>query len=84
MEENEGRTVSEPEMSFRMVSDRVSLQVKAPDMDPPLVEISGYDLRIRVNYALIKSLDDVDSTAAAVGDLFKQMILEDLLGKKNI
>ena len=83
MENNENKTVKEPELTFKMVSDRVVLSVKNPDIEEPLCELSGYDLRVRFNFAYIKSLEDVEIASAAIGELFKNMILEELLGKNK-
>lgn len=83
METEENKTVKEPEVTFKMIQDRVFLRVSNPDIEEPLCELSGYDLRIRFNFAYIKSLEDVEIASAAIGDLFKNMILEELLGKNK-
>ncbi len=83
METEENKTVKEPEVTFKMIQDRVFLRVSNPEIEEPLCELSGYDLRIRFNFAYIKSLEDVEIASAAIGDLFKNMILEELLGKNK-
>lgn len=83
METEENKTVKEPEVTFKMIQGRVFLRVSNPDIEEPLFELSGYDLRIRFNFAYIKSLEDVEIASAAIGDLFKNMILEELLGKNK-
>ncbi|MCR4849104.1 MAG: hypothetical protein K5920_09695 [Bacteroidales bacterium] len=83
MENNNENTVNEPELTFKMITDRVSLRISNPDIEEPLCELSGYDLRVRFNFAYIKSLEDVEIASAAIGNLFKNMILEELLGKNK-
>lgn len=73
----------EPIVQFKMMSDVMALQVKNPDIDEPLAEISGYDLRVSFNFKYLKSLEDVEIASAAIGDLFKQMMLEELLGDRK-
>lgn len=70
----------EPTVQFFMYTDLAALQVKNPDLDELLAEISGYDLRVRFNFKYIKSLHDVEVASAAIGDIFKRIMLEQLLG----
>ena len=79
--EEENKLVDEPMVQFKSISDVVALQVKNPEIEEPLAEISGYDLRVSFNLKYLKSLKDVDAAATAMGDLFKQMMLEELLSK---
>lgn len=73
----------EPTVSFKSISDVVALQVKNPEIEEPLAEISGYDLRVSFNLKYIKNLEDVESASAAFAGLFRQMMLEELLGNKK-
>lgn len=77
---DEQKLEGEPIVQFRSISDVVALQVKNPEIEEPLAEISGYDLRVSFNLKYLKSLQDVEAASAAIGDLFKQMMLEELLG----
>lgn len=80
---DDNNKITEPSVQFKSISDVVALQVKNPDIEEPLAEISGYDLRVSFNFKYIKTLQDVESASFAIGDLFKQMMLEELLKNKK-
>ena len=81
--EEDNKLKDEPIVQFRSISDVVALQVKNPEIEEPLAEISGYDLRVSFNFKYLKSLEDVEIASAGIGDLFKQMMLEELLGDRK-
>ena len=81
--EEKSELKDEPIVQFKSISDVMALQVKNPEIEEPLAEISGYDLRVSFNFKYLKSLEDVEIASAAIGNLFKNMILEELLGKNK-
>lgn len=74
---------SEPKVQFRYMSDRDVLLIKNADIDQPLAEISGYDLQINFNMEFIKSVEDVETVIQGMGELWRKMILSQLLQAKN-
>ena len=47
------------------------------------MEISGYDLDVRFNRNVIKTVQDVESLLDGIKDLFRKIIMEDLIGDDN-
>ncbi len=75
--------VDEPTVEFKYISDRTAFTVKNPDINKILLEISGYDLQINFNMEYIKSIEDVEATISGIGDLFRDMIMNQLLSNKQ-
>lgn len=82
MEENK-QTQDEPKIEFRLISDRGLYEVRNADIDKPLVEISGYDLQINFNMEYINSIQDVEAAVEGLGQLFRDIIMEQLLKYKQ-
>ena len=72
---------NEPEVVFNSQSDRRFFSVKSED--ETMMEISGYDLDVRFNRNVIKTVQDVESLLDGIKDLFRKIIMEDLIGDDN-
>lgn len=73
------QTSNEPEVVFKALSDRQRYQIKTEDDLYTVMEISGYDLNIRWNRDLLKDIADVESLLDGLKDMFRQLIMKDLL-----
>lgn len=73
----------EPEVVFNTLSDRRILAVQTEETHETIMEISGYDLQIKFNRDKLKSIEDIESLLEGLKSLFKQMVMEDLLGNKE-
>lgn len=74
---------NEPEVVFNSQSDRRFFSVKSEDGKETMMEISGYDLDVRFNRNVIKTVQDVESLLNGIKDLFRKIIMEDLIGDDN-
>ena len=74
---------NEPEVVFNSQSDRRFFSVKSEDGNETMMEISGYDLDVRFNRNVIKTVQDVESLLDGIKDLFRKIIMEDLIGDDN-
>lgn len=88
MEEQEEKDVNlpdvpEPEVKFKLISDKSVMNVVNADNKEVLIEISGYDLQINFNMQYLKSVEDIDAACKGVADLFRETIMEKLLEYKN-
>lgn len=84
MEEQEEKDVqlpdvAEPEVKFRLISDRDVMNIESGDNGEKLIEISGYDLQINFNMQYLKSVEDITAACNGVADLFRETIMEKLL-----
>lgn len=75
--ENETDTVS-----FK-TNDRTVYGVQGYDGNELMAVISGYDLNISFNMRLINSLSDAENCANALADVFYELLMEELIVKKN-
>lgn len=69
----------EPKIEFNSITDLRTLSVYSADGKEELVKISGYDLRVAFEMKYLKSLEDVESAVTGISDLFRQLILSQLL-----
>ena len=74
---------NEPEVVFNSQSDRRFFSVKSEDGNETMMEISGYDLDVRFNRNVIKTVQDVENLLDGIKDLFRKIIMEDLIGDDN-
>lgn len=74
---------NEPEVVFNSQSDRRFFSVKSEDGKETMMEISGYDMDVRFNRNVIKTVQDVESLLDGIKDLFRKIIMEDLIGDDN-
>lgn len=74
---------NEPEVVFNSQSDRRFFSVKSEDGKETMMEISGYDLDVRFNRNVIKTIQDIESLLDGIKDLFRKIIMEDLIGDDN-
>lgn len=76
--------VDETVVKFRAISDRdVYKVVSENNKDITLIEITGFDLQINFNMEYLRSYQDVNAAADAVGTLFRELMLEKLLEYKQ-
>jgi hypothetical protein len=73
----------EPEVVFNTLSDRTILSVQTEDTKEILFEISGYDLQIKFNRDKLSDVSDVESMLDGIKDLFRQLVMKDLLNKQS-
>lgn len=71
--------VNEPEVKFKLVSDKKVMNIVNADINEVLVEISGYDLQINFNMQYLKSVEDIEAACSGIADLFRDTITEKLL-----
>ena len=69
----------EPEVVFNTLSDLTILSVQTEDTHESLMEISGYDLNVKFNRDKIKDLADMENLLDGIKDLFRKIIMKDLL-----
>ncbi len=69
----------EPEVVFNSLSDLTILSVQTEDTRESLMEISGYDLNVKFNRDRIKDLADMENLLDGIKDLFRKIIMKDLL-----
>lgn len=83
MAEETIKTVDEPRVEFKMISDRSVFNIVNEDINKTLVEISGYDLQINFNMEYLNSIEDVEAAVTGLGNLFRDIIMEKLLEHKK-
>lgn len=83
MEDKLPEMQEEPKVVFKSVSDRDVFVVSNPDIGQNLVEISGYDLQINFNMDFIKTIEDVEAAIEGMGEIWRKIIMSQLLGAKN-
>lgn len=71
--------VVEDKISFKRITDRTVYHILNPHNEQPMVEISGYDLHIDFNQTYLKSTKDVEAACEGLSQLFRELILEQLL-----
>ena len=71
--------IDEPIVKFRVNSDRIVREVINEEINQVLVHISGYDLQINFNMQFLKSIEDVEAACTGITQLFRDMIMEQLL-----
>lgn len=74
---------NEPKIEFNSISDLRTLSIYSADGKEELVKISGYDLRVAFEMKYLKSLEDVEAAVTGISDLFRKLILEQLLPKEK-
>lgn len=70
-------------VSFKETTDRTTYGVIGFDGNDIMAEISGYDLRIAFNMRIINSLEDAESVANGIADVFYQSLMKQLLEKQT-
>lgn len=71
--------VDEPEVRFKIISERDIMNVENADTHEKLVEISGYDLQINFNLQHLRSVEEIEAACKGISDLFREAIVEKLL-----
>ena len=83
-ERNENlQPVNEPEVKFRLISGRDTMNVVSKEVNETLVEISGYDLQINFNMKYLQTVEDLEAACQGIANLFRQTIMDKLLEAKN-
>lgn len=83
MAEDVIKTVDEPRVEFKMISDRSIFKIVNEDIKKTLVEISGYDLQVNFNMEYLNCIEDVEAAVEGIGNLFRDIIMEKLLEHKK-
>lgn len=73
----------EPKVMFNSLSDLRELVISNEEGTEELVKISGYDLHIKFALKYLKSLEDVEAAVSGISDLFRKLILEQLLPSES-
>lgn len=73
----------EPEVVFNTLSDLIVLAVKTEDTHETIMEISGYDLQVKFDRDKLQNVADIESLLDGIKELFRRMILNDLLDKSS-
>lgn len=71
--------VDEPEVRFKLISERDIMNVENADTHEKLVEISGYDLQINFNMQHLRSVEEIEAACKGISDLFREVIMGKLL-----
>ena len=69
----------EPEVVFKTLSDRMICGVQIEDTNETIFEISGYDLQIKFNRDKLNNVADIENMLDGIKDLFRELVLKDLL-----
>ncbi len=69
----------EPTITFKLLSDKRAMAVETEDEHYRIMEISGYDLNVSFNRDLLKSIDDVENLLDGLKEMFRRLIMKDLL-----
>lgn len=73
---------SEEKVSFDAITDKNVYSVIGEN-GQSVVEISGYNLAFKFNFDLIETLDDINEASAGIGELFKNLIIEQLAEQRK-
>lgn len=73
----------EPEVVFNTLSDLVVLSVQTEDTHETIMEISGYGLQIKFDRDKLQNIADVESMLDGIKELFRRMVMNDLLDKSD-
>jgi len=66
---------------FNAMSDRRVFAVMTEETNETIMEISGYDLQVKFDRDKLKDISDIESMLDGIKDLFRRLVMEDLLGK---
>ena len=83
-EKDELQPVNEPEVKFKLVSGRDTMNVISKEVNETLIEISGYDLQINFNMKYLKSVEDIEAACQGIANLFRQTIMDKLLDANKL
>lgn len=72
----------EPKVIFNSESDLTSFRILSENQKT-MVEILGYGLEINFNMEYINSVEDVEAAVSGIGDLFRRIIMDKLIGNKQ-
>lgn len=74
---------NEPEVVFNAMSDKRIFGVKSEEDGTMVFEISGYDLQIKFNRDKLQSVEEIEGVLEGIKDVFRKLILQDLLDKNE-
>lgn len=72
---------AEPHVTFKLESDRDIWEITNPNVQDALIRISGYDLQFWINRQYLSSVEEIESALNGLRDLFRELILEQILDK---
>lgn len=73
--------VPEPTVTFKTITDRDIWNIVSETNGEVLIQITGYDLQMRFNIEYLRSMQDIEAAAGGVADLFREQMLEAILGQ---
>lgn len=74
----------EPHVTFRLESDLGCWEIKNPEVEEPLILITGYDLQCHFNTKYLKSVEEIEAACNGIHNLFRELIMEQLLEKDKL
>lgn len=74
----------EPHVTFKLESDRDCWEVSNPEINEPLVLITGYDIQCWFNHKYLKTLEDIEAASIAIGHLFRDEMLKQRIGEDKL
>lgn len=75
--------ITEPTRAFKAISDLTVYKIVNDDIKQTLVEITGYDVNINFNMSYLRSVEDVEAACDGISQLFRDLIMEKLLGNQK-
>ena len=72
----------EEKVEFKAVTDKDVYSVVGEN-GKSVVEITGYDVKFKFNFDVIETPEDVDEASYGIGELFKKLIMEQLVLERN-
>lgn len=73
----------EQTVTFRLESDRDLYEIRNPNVDESLIKITGYDLQVWFNPKYLKSVEDIEAACNGVHNLFRELIMEQMLNQSK-
>ncbi len=75
--------ITEPTRTFKAISDLTIYKIVNEDIKQTLVEITGYDVNVNFNMSYLRSVEDVEAACNGISQLFRDLIMEKLLGNQK-
>ena len=76
-------SVPEATVTFKTITERGIYEVRSEKVDQPIFEISGYGLKVNFNMQYLNSLEDIENCLEGIKELFRDIILEQLIENKK-
>lgn len=82
-EELTPQTVDEPVIQFKTMTERDIYRIVNDETKEIMVEIAGYGIEFGFNMAHINSVQDVEAACEGISSLFRDLIMEKLIGNSK-